>query len=289
MNEHIDYREILKRNGFSFSKGLGQNFLISPTVPSRMAHACGADGDSFVLEIGPGAGVLTRELSAIAHRVVALEIDRRLFPVLEETLADRDNCTVLHMDVLKADIAKIVAEYGESRPAHCCANLPYYITSPALVRLIECRCFSTVTVMVQKEVARKLCASPGDPDYGSLTVFVRYYGSPRILFDVPAGCFCPVPKVDSAALRIDLYSQPPVRPASEKLFFDTVHSAFSMRRKTLRNCINAGFSDRISKENITEAFAASGIDPGRRGETLTLAEFAALSDALCERLSADRK
>ena len=289
MKDHIDYREILTRNGFSFSKGLGQNFLISPLIPSRMAHSCGADGDSFVLEVGPGAGVLTRELSAVARRVVALEIDRRLFPVLKETLADRENCTVLHADVLKADITKIVDEYGENLPAYCCANLPYYITSPALVRLIECHCFSAITVMVQKEVARKLCASPGDPDYGSLTVFVQFYGSPRILFDVPAGCFYPTPKVDSAAFRIDLYAQPPVCPINEKLFFDTVHAAFSMRRKTLRNCINRGFSDRMPKEKIAEAFIASGIDPGRRGETLTLAEFALLSDALCERLNADSK
>lgn len=283
MSQPIPYRDILARHGFSFSKGLGQNFLTNPAIPARIAEGCGADEGTFVLEVGPGAGILTRELARIAADVTALEIDERLLPVLEETLEGLPNCEVLLQDVLKADLPALVAARAKGRPAVAAANLPYYITSPALARLIDSGCFSAVTVMVQKEVARRLCAAPGDADWGAFSVYVQYHGTPRILFDVPAGCFTPRPKVDSAVLRIDLHA-PSVTPRSEKLFFETVRAGFSMRRKTLRNCLVSGFGSRLTPDVIAAAMNEADIDPNRRAETLTLADFARLSDALHVRL-----
>ncbi len=283
MSGTLNYKEILTRHGFSFSKGLGQNFLTNPAIPARIAEGCGADADTFVLEVGPGAGILTRELGLRAARVTALEIDERLLPVLSETLADLPNCEVVLEDVLKADIPSVVAARAEGRRAVAAANLPYYITSPALARLIDTGCFDAVTVMVQKEVAHRLAAKPGSADYGAFSVYVQYHGVPRILFDVPAGCFTPRPKVDSAVLRIDL-GAPRVQTRSEARFFEVVKAGFAMRRKTLRNCITSAFGSRLPSEEILSAFAEAEIDPARRAETLSLEDFARLSDALDMRL-----
>ena len=280
MEHPISYQEILARHGFSFSKGLGQNFLTNPAIPARIAEGCGADENTFVLEVGPGAGILTRELARIAHHVTALEIDQRLLPVLDETLADRPNAEVILQDIMEADIPALVAEKAKGYKVVAAANLPYYITSPVLSRLLETKLFSSVTVMVQKEVARRLVAKPGTPDYGAFSVFVQYYAKPKILFDVPAGCFTPRPKVDSAVVRMDAYNVPPVAVPSDKAFFDTVHAAFSMRRKTLRNCILSAYGNKLTKDEISRAFETSAINPERRGESLSLEEFAALSTAL---------
>ncbi|MBR3692787.1 MAG: ribosomal RNA small subunit methyltransferase A [Clostridia bacterium] len=286
MSQTISYKDILARHGFSFSKGLGQNFLTNPTIPARIAEGCGADGETFVLEVGPGAGILTRELGLRAAQVTALEIDERLLPVLAETLAGMDNCEILLSDVLKADIPAIVAQKSGGRRAVAAANLPYYITSPALSRLIDSGCFEAVTVMVQKEVAHRLAAKPGSADYGAFSVYVQYHGTPRILFDVPAGCFTPRPKVDSAVVRIDL-GAPRVDTLSESRFFEVVKAGFAMRRKTLRNCLSAAFGSRLGSDGLSECFAAAGVEPSARAETLDLAAFGRLADAIELRLRKD--
>lgn len=271
-------KALLSRHGFQFSKKLGQNFLINPSVCPRMAEACGADKQSGVLEIGPGIGVLTKELAKTAQRVVAIELDDRLPPVLKETLADHDNVKIVSGDVMKLNLPALLKEEFGDMPVHVCANLPYYITSPILMLLLESRLpIEDITVMVQKEAAARLCAAPGTRECGAVSLAVQYYATPKTLFQVSRGSFMPAPNVDSAVIRLELRKQPPVEVKNEEKLFSLIRAAFNQRRKTLPNALAAvGYS----KEQSLSAMAAAAIPVTARAEQLTLAQFAALSDAL---------
>lgn len=269
----------MEEAGITFRKDFGQNFLIDPTVPERIADACADREDVLALEIGPGVGCLTQELALRYERVVAIEIDTGLIPVLEKTLAEYDNVRVINDDVMKIDLAALVAEEAQGRDVVVCANLPYYITTPILMRLLESGIpFRSITVMIQNEVAARLAAKPGSADYGAITAVLGYYGETKKLFTVPAGCFLPAPKVSSAVVRIDLYEDKPVKPQNEKLFFRVIAAAFGQRRKTLCNALGALGTH--SKEELAAAISASGFDPNIRGERLSTADFCRLSDAL---------
>ena len=270
-------RGLLSRYGFSFSKKLGQNFLINPSVCPRMAEACGASLESGVLEIGPGIGVLTRELAARAGRVTAIELDNRLLPVLAETLADYPHVTVVQGDVLKLDLHRLIAEQFGDRPVSVCANLPYYITSPIVMALLESRLpVESITVMVQREAARRLCARPGTRECGAVTLAVAYYAEAETLFDVSRGSFLPAPNVDSSVIRLRVRREPPCRVVDETLLFRLIRTAFGQRRKTLPNAL-AAVVDKAALTGILEELALS---PTVRAEQLTLPQFAALANAL---------
>ena len=267
--------------GITFRKEYGQNFLTNPLIPEEIADNCADNQNSLIIEIGPGIGCLTAELAARYKRVVAIEIDKGLIPILDKTLSDFDNVTVLNADVMKTDLRAIVDEYSCGMPVSVCANLPYYITTPILMYLLESGVkFSTITVMVQNEVASRLAAPAGKSDYGAITAVLGYYGSVKKLFKVGAGCFIPAPKVDSAVVRIDLYDNPKYEVKSEKLFRNTIKAAFEMRRKTLLNALSSGLG--YTKEKILEAILAIGKPADVRGERLTTADFAALSNYLYE-------
>lgn len=274
-------RALLERHGFTFSKAMGQNFLVNPSVCPRMAELGGAAPGVGVLEIGPGVGVLTAELARRADRVVCIELDPRLPPILAETLAGFDNVEIVLGDVMEVDLAALLAEHFAGMPVVVCANLPYYITTPILMRLLESRLpIEAITVMVQKEAAARLCAAPGERECGAISAAIAYYAEPRVLFGVSAGSFMPAPKVDSAVIRLDLRQTPPVFPADEHRMFALVRGAFAQRRKTALNALSSATG--IGKEKLAEAFAAAGVDPTVRAERLTLAQFAALSDAVGE-------
>ncbi len=280
-----DIRALLGRHGFRFSKGLGQNFLCDPAVPRDIAEGAYIDENTCVLEVGPGIGCLTEQLCMRARKVVSVELDTRLGPVLHETMAEHDNFTLVQGDILKTDLAALCArEFSESR-AVACANLPYYITSPAIAALLECRRFDAVTVMVQREVARRICAQPGTADYGAFTVFVQWYAEPSVILEVGRECFIPSPKVDSSVVRLDQRSGPPAEVRDEALFFRVVKAAFAQRRKTLLNCLLAAFSQLGGREELEKIIRSCEIDPGCRGETLSIQQFADLSNALelCEK------
>ena len=271
-------RELLTRHGFTFSKKLGQNFLINPSVCPRMAAASGASATSGVLEIGPGFGVLTRELSAVAGRVVAVELDERLPAVLSETLAGCDNVAIVQGDCMKLDLAALIAERFGDMPVAVCANLPYYITSPIIMMLLESRLPVTgITVMVQREAAERLCARVGTRAAGAVTLAVAYYAQAEKLFDVSRGSFMPAPNVDSAVIRLTVREQPPVAVADERRMFRLIRAGFNQRRKTLVNSLCAAGAD---KPAIAAALTAAGLPPTARAEELTLADWARLSDAL---------
>ncbi|MDU7337487.1 MAG: 16S rRNA (adenine(1518)-N(6)/adenine(1519)-N(6))-dimethyltransferase RsmA [Clostridium sp.] len=268
-------KEILGRHGFHFSKALGQNFLINPTVCPRMAEESGASPESGVLEVGPGIGVLTRELAESAQKVVSVELDRRLLPVLEETLADYDNVTIVNEDVLKLDIKELLEREFAGMPVSVCANLPYYITSPVIMRFLEERLdITALTVMVQKEAARRICAKPGTRECGAVTIAVHYYAEPEILFEVSRGSFMPAPNVDSSVIRLTLRKEPAVKVADEAGFFKLVRAAFGQRRKTMLNSVSAGLS--LPKETVGAALDAAGLDRRVRAEQLTMQNFADL-------------
>ncbi|MBE6777865.1 MAG: 16S rRNA (adenine(1518)-N(6)/adenine(1519)-N(6))-dimethyltransferase RsmA [Ruminococcaceae bacterium] len=271
-------RDLLDRHGFHFSKKLGQNFLVNPSVCPRMAEACGATPDSGVLEIGPGIGVLTRELAQRAGQVVAVELDDRLPPVLAETLAGQDNVSIVQGDCLKLDLAALIRERFGDRPVAVCANLPYYITSPIIMMLLESRLPVTgITVMVQKEAAQRLCALPGTRQAGAVTLAVQYYAEAETLFTVSRGSFLPAPNVDSAVIRLTVRREPPCTVRDEGRMFRLIRAGFGQRRKTLLNSLTtAGYS----KETVAAALATAGISPTARAEELTLEQFAALSDAI---------
>lgn len=271
-------KEVLSRHGFHFSKSLGQNFLTAQWVPERIAAECGVDKNSCALEVGPGMGCLTNELSKQAEKVVAIELDRALFPVLEETLADCSNVEIVHGDVLKTDLSAICKEKFGDKKVFACANLPYYITTPAISALLDSKMFSGITVMVQKEVAKRICAKAGSSDYSAFSIYVQYYADAKILFDVPAGCFVPQPKVDSAVIRLNPLEQPSVAVKNEKLFFAIVRAAFNQRRKTLVNAISPAFGGRLDKADILSLMKTCNLDERIRGEKLTLEEYAALAD-----------
>ena len=273
-------RDVLERHGFHFSKKLGQNFLINPSVCPRMAEACGATPESGVLEIGPGIGVLTRELAQRAGKVVAIELDDRLPPVLAETLRGQDNVEIVQGDCLKIDLAALIAEKFGDREVAVCANLPYYITSPIIMSLLESRLPVTgITVMVQKEAAQRLCAQVGTREAGAVTLAVQYYAEAETLFTVSRGSFLPAPNVDSAVIRLTVRKEPPCTVKDERVLFRLIRAGFGQRRKTLLNSLgSAGYS----KDTLATAFAAADVPPTARAEQLTLAQFAALANALTE-------
>ena len=278
-------KTLLARHGFHFSKSMGQNFLIESWVPRQIAAASGAGPESAVLEIGPGIGPLTAQLCRRAGKVVAVELDQRLLPVLGETMAPFDNFTLVSGDILKLDIPALVEEHMAGYTPLVCANLPYNITTPILTALVESGRFDTITVMIQKEVAQRLAGGPGS-DYGAFSVFMQYYTAPEVLFDVPPACFLPAPKVTSAVLRCRTRREPPVALACpEAFFFRTVRAAFALRRKTLINSLASVFGGELPREALAAAVEACGLAPTVRGERLGLEEFAALADALYSRLS----
>ena len=272
-------KELLARYGFHFSKSKGQNFLTQRWVPQRIAEESGVDESCGVVEIGPGFGPLTQELCLRAGKVLALELDTTLKPVLAETVGEFENLEILFTDAMKTDLPQLVAEKLHGLKPMACANLPYYITSPVLTKLLESRCFSSVTVMVQKEVAQRICAKAGSGDYSAFTVFCNYYAEPKLLFDVPPSCFMPQPKVTSAVLTLRTRSEPPVKILDETLFFRVVRAAFAQRRKTLLNALSAGLGG-ISKDTITQILTDCGIAPTVRGETLDIPAFAAIANAI---------
>lgn len=275
-------KPLLQSHGFHFSKAKGQNFLIAKWVPERIAEDSGVDSSVGVLEIGPGIGPLTQQLALRAGKVCAVEVDDRLKPILSMTVGEFDNLEILWSDVLKLDIPALVKEKFSGLRPMACANLPYYITSPILTALLEAECFEAVTVMVQKEVAQRIAAKPGTPDYSAFTVFCQYYAQPELLFDVPAGCFMPQPKVTSAVITLRTRKELPWHIEDKDTFFRTVKASFAMRRKTLQNGLAAGFPE-LGKAGAGEVIAACGFDPGVRGEKLDIAGFAAIANEIVRR------
>lgn len=274
-------KALLARHGFHFSKALGQNFIVNPSVCPRMADESGIDSESGVIEIGAGIGVLTAELAKRAKKVVCIELDSKLLPILDETLADFDNIEIINADVLKTDLAALIEEKFGGMPVYVCANLPYYITSPVIMTLLESRLpLKAVTVMVQREAAQRLCAPVGSRLSGAVTVAVDYYAEARKLFDVSSGSFMPAPKVDSSVIRLDIREKPGIEVSDEKLFFSMVHAAFSQRRKTASNSISSGTG--IPKAVVAEAIERCGFPPSVRAESMTAEQLAALCEALNE-------
>ena len=281
-----DIREVkalLSRHGFHFSKSLGQNFLIADWVPRDIAAAGGGDKACGVLEIGPGIGCLTRELCGRAAKVVSVELDPALPPVLAETMADAENFTLISGDVLQLDIPRLVDGHFQGLTPLVCANLPYNAATPILGALVEAKRFEAITVMVQREAALRLAAKPGTGDYGALSVYMQYHTQPEILFDVPPECFLPAPKVTSSVIRCQVRREPAGGPArGEGFFFRTVKGAFALRRKTLCNSLCTAFGSQLGKGGIAEVISQCGLPPAVRGEALGLEEFAVLADGLYE-------
>ncbi|MBQ2244307.1 MAG: ribosomal RNA small subunit methyltransferase A [Oscillospiraceae bacterium] len=275
-------KPLLAEHGFHFSKAKGQNFLTARWVPESIAEDAGVDRSCGVLEVGPGIGPLTQQLALRAGKVCAVELDRRLEPLLRKTVGEFGNLEILWDDVLKLDVKALVAEKFEGLRPMACANLPYYITSPILTALLEAECFDSVTVMVQKEVAQRICAQPGSADYSAFTVFCQYYAEPQILFDVPAGCFLPQPKVTSAVVHLKVRKELPWDIRDKDIFFRTVRASFAMRRKKLSNGLASGFSQ-LGKAGAAEVIADCGFDENVRGETLGIPEFARLANVITER------
>ena len=274
-------RALLSRYGFHFSKSMGQNFLVEEWVPQQIAAACGAGKGDGVLEIGPGIGTLTQQLCCRAEKVLAVELDRSLLPVLNETTADFDNFTLLNQDILKCNISVLVQEHLSPLRPLLCANLPYNITTPVLTALVESRCFASLTVLIQKEVALRICARPGSPDYGAFSLLMQYYTQPQLLFEVPNTCFIPQPKVTSAVLHCPVRPTPPIQVPDTAFFFRTVRAGFAQRRKTLLNSLSSGFSQ-LSKAQLAQAIRSVGLSDDVRGERLGLEEYAVLSRILWE-------
>ena len=272
-------KEILGRHGFTFSKSLGQNFLINPSVCPRMAELSGAGKGVGVIEVGPGIGVLTNELCKLSDKVVAVELDKRLLPVLDETLKEYDNIKIINADVLELDLGKLIAQEFDSMDVVVCANLPYYITSPVIMKLLESKLpIKAITVMVQKEAAQRMCAKVGSRESGAVTVAVNYYAKPSMLFGVSAGSFMPAPKVDSAVIRLNVLDEPPVKVNDEKKFFSVVKASFSQRRKVISNSLSSGLS--LDKSKIAEILEKSGVPLNARAEKLSLQNFADIANNL---------
>ena len=271
----------MESHGIKFRKEFGQNFLIEPSVPENIADSAVSEKTEAVIEIGPGIGCLTKQLAFRAPAVTAVEIDRGLIPILKVTLGEFDNVRVINEDILKCDIRTLVEGYDERKVA-VCANLPYYITTPIIMHLLESGVrFESITVMVQNEVASRLCAEAGNSEYGAITAVLKYYGKAEKLFVVSAGCFMPAPKVSSAVIKITPYEQKPYNPRDEKLFFSLIRGAFAQRRKTLVNALSHELPS-FTKQQITDAVVGCGFDVNIRGEKLDCADFCALSDYLSE-------
>lgn len=276
-------KPLLAEYGFHFSKAKGQNFLVKSWVPARIAEDAGVCADCGVMEVGPGVGSLTQQLCLRAGKVVAVELDTSLKPLLAETMADFSNYDLIFGDVMKQDLNALVQEKFMGLKPMACANLPYYITSPILTRLLESRAFSSVTVMVQKEVAQRICSKAGSSDYSAFTVFCNYYAEPELLFDVPPSCFLPQPKVTSAVLTLRTREAPPAQIADEKLFFRVVRGSFAQRRKMLTNGLASSIPE-LSKAELADVLTTCGFAPSIRGETLDIAGFAAISNEIDRRL-----
>ena len=275
-------KPLLAEHGFHFSKAKGQNFLTQRWVPEQIVWDSGVDETAGVLEIGPGIGPLTQQLCMKAGKVCAVELDTRLEPILKQTVGAFPNLEILWGDILKQDIPALVAEKFQGLRPMACANLPYYITSPILSALLEAECFEAVTVMVQKEVAQRIVAKPGSADYSAFTVFCQFYGQPELLFDVPAHCFLPQPKVTSAVITLRTFKECPWDIADKATFFRTVKASFAMRRKKLSNGLASGFPE-LGKTGAAEVIAACGFDENVRGETLDIPQFAALANEIYRR------
>lgn len=276
--------EVIQKYEFAFQKKFGQNFLIDGHVLGKIIAAADITKEDFVLEIGPGIGTMTQYLSEAAGRVLAVEIDRMLIPILHETLAGYENVEILNEDILKVDIAALVEEKNGGKPIKVVANLPYYITTPIIMGLLEQHVpVKSITVMVQKEVAQRMQAQPGSKEYGALSLAVQYYCEPYIAANVPPNCFIPRPKVGSAVIRLTAHEKPPVETVNEKLMFQIIRASFNQRRKTLANGLNNAPELDLTKEEIAAAIEELGVPAGVRGETLTLAQFAQLADLLEER------
>ena len=273
--------EVIKKYEFCFQKKFGQNFLIDGHVLDKIIAGAGVTKDDMVLEIGPGIGTMTQYLAEAAGKVVAVEIDRNLLPILQETLADYDNVKVIHADVLSLDLEKLVQEENGGRPIKVVANLPYYITTPIIMALFEQHVpLANVTVMVQKEVAARMKSGPGSKDYGALSLAVQYYAEPYIVANVPCNCFMPRPNVDSAVIKLERYKEPPVKADNEKLMFGIIRASFNQRRKTMTNSVCGCAELGITKEKLIEALEKCNLSPTVRGEALTLEQFAKLSNIL---------
>jgi 16S rRNA (adenine1518-N6/adenine1519-N6)-dimethyltransferase len=271
--------EVIQKYNFAFQKKFGQNFLIDPHVLDKIIQAAGITKDDMVLEIGPGIGTMTQYLAEAAGRVVAVEIDTNLIPILGETLKEYDNVTIINNDILKVNIGELAEKYNGGRPIKVVANLPYYITTPIIMGLFESNVpIDNITVMVQKEVADRMQTGPGSKDYGALSLAVQYYAEPYIVANVPPNCFIPRPNVGSAVIRLTRYEKPPVDVHDPKLMFRLIRASFNQRRKTLQNGLNNSPEINYSKEQIIEAIAALGVSPTIRGEALTLQQFAQLSN-----------
>ena len=274
--------EILDKYGFSFQKKYGQNFLIDENVVRKIVREAGVTKDDFVLEIGPGIGTMTQILCEEAREVVAVEIDKKLIPILEnDTLSYYNNVTVINEDVLKLDIVKLAAEHNNSEPIKVVANLPYYITTPIVMGLFESKVpLDSITIMVQKEVADRMQVGPGTKDYGALSLAVQYYARPKIVLNVPASCFMPRPNVDSAVIKLERYQKPPVDVLDEHLMFRIIRASFNQRRKTMMNSVGNSGEVNVSKEELLKALEQCGFSATIRGEALTLEQFAALTNAI---------
>ncbi|MBR5155722.1 MAG: 16S rRNA (adenine(1518)-N(6)/adenine(1519)-N(6))-dimethyltransferase RsmA [Clostridia bacterium] len=279
-----ELKRIIEKHGFSFSKSLGQNFLIDQNVLDKIVEASGIDENWGVLEIGPGAGTLTRELAARAGAVVAVEIDKSLIPLLEDTLSDFDNASVVCEDVMKVDLKTLIAERFGDMPVAVVANLPYYITTPIIMNFLENEIsVKSLTVMVQKEVADRMAASPGGKDYGALSAAVQFYTDPSIICRAEPHCFMPQPKVESVVIKLSVLDSPRVEVANRRFMFDVIKSAFGQRRKTLLNALSKSPYISLEKQMVAEAICEAGIDQGIRGEKLNLEEFARLSDIILKK------
>lgn len=272
-------RALLERHGFRFSKSLGQNFLIDSSVPEAIADAAQLTKAMGVLEIGPGIGPLTVQLARRAEKVVAVELDKALLPVLAETLAECPNVEVVSGDIMKLNLAELCSRFGALEPA-VCANLPYNITTPVLTKLLENGRFSALTVMIQREVAQRICAAPGGKDYGAFSILCQYYADCELLFEVPPHCFLPAPKVTSAVVRMVRRTAPPAPVEDEALFFRVVRASFVQRRKQLLNGLSASFAPELTKDQLRSALTSCGLPETIRGERLSIAEFAALSNEI---------
>lgn len=276
--------EVLQKYDFVFQKKFGQNFLIDSHVLDKIVSAAGITKDDFVLEIGPGIGTMTQYLAASARKVFAVEIDKALIPILEDTLKEFDNVQVINQDILKVDIKKLAEEHNDGKPIKVVANLPYYITTPIIMGLFESQVpIDSITVMVQKEVADRMKVGPGTKDYGALSLAVQYYAEPYIVANVPPNCFMPRPKVGSAVIRLTRHEKPPVEVADERLMFRLIRASFNQRRKTLANGLNNSPELSYSKEEIQQTIEKCGFKAGIRGEALTLEDFAQLANVFSEK------
>mgnify|MGYP001249930866 CR=1 FL=1 len=278
-------KEILKKYEFAFKKSLGQNFIIDVNILENIIKHAGVDPSVGVIEIGPGIGALTEQLAIHADKVVAFEIDGRLLPILEDTLQAYSNIEIIHEDILKADVEKVIEEqFAENQAIHIVANLPYYITTPILMKLLRDRLpVENITVMIQKEVAERMAAKPSSKSYGSLTIAVQYYTDAKVVMTVPKTVFTPRPNVDSSILKLELRDEPLVHVKNEDFFFTVVRASFAQRRKTLRNNLSSYFKD-MDKAVLQDVFEQTGINGSRRGESLHIEEFAQLADALYEKI-----